>query len=323
MKTSLKISIVAAALSLAMSAMAQEDNVIKIATGGSKGTYTKIFASLQAVCGEPAGLQLMEVPSGGSDDNIDKMLAKQADAGFVQIDTLKYMENIDGMRVNANKLRVLFPLYPEEVHVVALKSLAKITGGVSFFGRNMGGDKVALSDLAELNGLKVGAWGGSVTTATAIRVLSNGSVTYEVVPFKDSAEAWTALSKGEIGAVIAVGGQPMDAISGLGPHFKLLTVNRALAEKVRAYVPTTVTYKNVGAVGLNTVATHSAFVTKNLDPKFGGAKMAKLKACVLKNETTFKQGTGHHAKWEDVDFTVSVPWPMYETGAVSAKPVKK
>lgn len=320
MKTFRFTMIAAAALfaSSAFSQAADADNVIKISTGGSKGTYTAFFKSIQARCGDK--LQLIEVPSGGSDDNIDNLISKKADAAFVQTDTLQFTA-LNDPRAGDNNIRVLLPMYPEEVHVVALKSLAKVTGGFSAFGRNIGGTAVSLNSLADLHGMKVGAWGGSYTTARAIQVLGNAG--YEPAQYKDAAAAFAALKAGEIAAVVAVGGQPMQSISELGPDFKLLTIDRALADKVRAYVPATVSYKNLGAAGVTTVAARSVLAVKNYTTPDRRAKLAALKQCIVKNEGEFKEGTGHHAKWSDVDFSQPVAWASYDVGSAAPAPAGK
>lgn len=317
MKTT-RFALIAAAALLATSAFAQADNVIKISTGGPKGTYANFFKSIQAKCGDQ--LQLIEVPSGGSDDNIDNLISKKADAAFVQTDTLQFTA-LNDPRAGDNNIRVLLPMYPEEVHVVALKSLAKISGGFSAFGRNIGGTAVSLNSLADLHGMKVGAWGGSYTTARAIQVLGNAG--YEPVQYKDAAAAFAALNAGEIAAVVAVGGQPMQSISELSASYKLLTIDRALADKVKAYVPASVSYKNLGAAGVTTVAARSVLAVKNYSTPERRAKMAQLKKCITSNEGEFKEGTGHHAKWADVDFSQPVAWANYDVGTAAAAPAGK
>lgn len=310
----IRASIIAAAF-FASSVFAQNtDNVIRISTGSPAGTYTSFFKSIQARCGDT--LQLIEVPSTGSDHNIENLINRTADAAFLQTDTLQFTA-LNDPRAGEGNIRVLLPMYPEEVHVVALKSLAKVTGGFSMLGRNLGGTAVSLNSLSDLQGMKVGAQGGSYTTARAIQVL--GSAGYEPVQFKDAASAFAALKAGQIAAVIAVGGQPMQSISSLGPEFKLLTIDRALADKVKAYVPARVSYKNLGAAGVPTVAARSVLAVKKYNTPERRSKLAQLKQCILKNEGELKEGTGHHAKWSDVDFDQPVAWAMYDTGASPKK----
>lgn len=307
------------AVILALSAsLAYGQTAIKIATGGPTGTYTKIFANMATACGEK--VPLVEVRSGGSDDNIGKLVEKEVDAAFVQTDTLQFTAMNDPRAGEAN-LRTLVPLYPEEVHVVAVKDLSKITGGFALFGKNFGGQKQTLDSLADLSGAKVGAWGGSITTARMIAAL--GGVQYETVTFKDDKEALAALNKGEIAAIIAVGGQPLGFVKGLNDQYKLLKIDGSLASKVKAYQSTKVSYKNLNMAGLETVAARSILVVKNYQDPARKQRFADLKACLIANEVEFKEGTGMHAKWSDVDLKAPTVWAMYDIPAVAAPAVIK
>lgn len=308
MKSKLFLAI---AVSLAASlAMAQVP--VKVGTGSKTGTYTKIFANIQSVCGDK--VQLVEVNSGGSDDNIDKLVNKEVDAAFVQTDALQFTAMNEPRASEAN-IRVLVPLYPEEVHVVAVKDLSKISGGFNVFGKNFGGNKTNLDSLADLAGAKVGAWGGSYTTARAIAFL--GGVQFEVVQFPDENAAKASLNKGEIAAIIAVGGQPLGFVKNLDANYKLLKIDGDLASKVKAYQTARLNYKNVNASGVATVAARSVLVVKNYSDPARKQKFADLKACILANETEFKEGTGMHPKWNDVDLKSPTVWATYEVPAVT------
>ncbi len=320
MKKFRNLAAIAFALAFSAHALAQ-DNVVKISTGSATGTYSKIFKSIQSLCG--TDLQLVEVPSTGSDQNIDNLVNKVADAGFVQTDTLQFTAMNDP-RASDSQIRVLVPLYPEEVHVIALKTLAK--GGNwlgSVTGGKIGSVATSLSSLSDLENVKVGAWGGSYTTARAISYL--GSVKYEVVQFDDAAKAKAALDKGEIAAIIAVGGQPLGFASSLNTNYKLLKIDSALADKVKAYQKARITYKNISQDSVDTIAARSMLVVKNYASPDRKAKFATLKACITKNETEFKEGTCHHPKWGDVDLAAPVSWAMYDVGSVAAPaaPTKK
>lgn len=312
-----KSILLAAALSVILSTAAFAQDAVKISTGGPAGTYANFFKSIQAVCGDI--VQLIEVPSTGSDANIDNLINKQADAAFVQSDTLQFTAMNDP-RASDSQIRVLLPLYPEEVHVIALKNLSKTSGGFSAFGRNVGGTTQQLNSLADLEGVKVGAWGGSYTTARAISYL--GGVKYETITYENDAKAFAALNSGEIGAIIAVGGQPMTLVSKLNASYKLLKIDTGLADKVKAYLKTRVNYRNLGADSTETVAARSMLVVKNYTTPARREKLGALKQCIVNNIGEFKEGTGHHPKWADVELDAPVSWQVYDVGTV-AKPVAK
>lgn len=295
-------------------ALAQAQDSITISTGGAKGTYASFFKSIQAVCGD--AVKLIEKPSTGSDENIENLINKKADAAFVQTDTLQFIAMNDP-RAADSQIRVLLPMYPEEVHVVALKTLGRTAGGYTIMGKTIGGARQELTSLADLDGLRVGAWGGSFTTARAISYL--GGVKYEPVQFDNEAAAKAALDKGEIAAIMAVGGQPLGFVAGLNQTYKLLRIDAGLADKVKAYIKARINYRNVGAAGLETVAARSLLVVKNYSTADRRAKFAALKSCILANEGDLKEGTGHHPKWSDVDFNALISWANYDVGAVRRK----
>lgn len=304
------------AMLLAGTAMAADP--IKVSTGDAKGTYSNMFKSIQSACGDKIPLQ--EVNSGGSDDNINNMIEKRADAGLVQTDTLQLVSH-DDPRASESRIRVLVPMHPEEVHVVALKTLSTTEGGWNIAGKNFGGSKKELNSLADLNGVKIGAWGGSYTTARAIAFF--GGVQYQVERYENASAALAALNKGEIGAIMAVGGQPLAFVSGLGQNYKLLKIDGGLAQKVKAYTPTLVNYKNMSASGVETVAARAVLVVKNYDDPEHKAEFAALKQCIEQNLSKFKSGTGHHPKWDDVDLSQPVSWANYDTGSANGSAEQK
>lgn len=289
---------------------------LRIATGKESGTYSSFFKSIQLVC-ESDDLKLVEVGSTGSDANIDAMINKEADGAFLQSDTLQFTAMNDP-RASESQIRVLLPMYPEEVHVIALRTLTKTTGGITFLGKTYNGTVTVLNSLADLENVTVGAWGGSYTTARAISYL--GSVKYSPVPFDDDKKALAALDAGQIAAIIAVGGQPLGFAKGLSAKYKLLTIDAALADKVKAYQKAMLSYRNLQATGVQTVAARSVLAVKNYASPTRRAALSALKQCIMQHEADFKETTGHHPKWADVDFTQPVSWAMYETVKVRTAP---
>lgn len=298
-----------------LSAAAQDNTPLVVSTGSPEGTYSKMFKSIMAQCRER--VPLAEKNSSGADENIDNLINKQADLAFVQTDTLQFVAMNDA-RASEAKIRTLVPLHAEEVHVIALANTTKQVGGKSIIGFNVGGEKVALKSLQDMAGLKVGAWGGSYTTARAISYL--GGVKYDIVRYDDGKSARAALDKGEIQAIIAVGGQPLGFMKDLNANYRLLEVDAALATKVKAYSPTRISYRNVNAAGVPTVAARAYLVTNNYATAARKAKISALKACIVENIDEFKEGTGHHPKWSDVDINADTVWTLYETVATGDQP---
>lgn len=285
---------------------------ITVSTGGPSGTYSSMFKSMQKMCEDK--VTLIEKGSTGSDENIDNLINKVADAAFVQADTLQFV-SMNDPRAGPDAIRVLVPLYPEEVHVIALRDLSKTSGGFSIMGKNIGGSKSSLDSLADLQDVKVGAWGGSYTTARAISYL--GSVKYETVRYDNDKAALAALDKGEIAAIIAVGGQPLGFAKGLTNKYKLLKIDAGLAGKIKAYGVAHLSYRNLDAAGVETIAPRSLLVVKNYSTPARRDAFAAFKNCLIEHDGDFKEGTGHHPKWSDVDFNAPAVWAIYDTGGVA------
>lgn len=310
-----------AALFATFSAFAQAgaDQIVKLSAGVSGGTYDKVCADIKSAC-SVEGLQVVCDQSKGGDDNLDAMVNNRDDGGFVQSDTLQIASQNDPS-LGPTKIRVLTPLYPEEVHVVALKDLAKSTGGIGFGKFKLGTTTVALNSLGDLEGLKVGAWGGSVTTARTINLL--GSVHFDVVPYESDSVALKALQNGEIAAIIAVGGRPLGFVKNLGPDFKLLKIDSDLAQRVKVYQPAVVSYAKMNATGVQTVSARSMLVVKNYQSPARRGALTALSSCIRANIGEFKEGTGHHPKWSDVDLDAETVWPMYDTSVAPVVTKKK
>lgn len=293
------------------------DQVITISAGAGGGTYDRVCKDIKDACSAD-GLQIVCNASHGGDENIDNMLNKKADAGFAQSDTLQFVANSDPS-AGPTKIQVLFPLYPEEVHVVALKDLSKTTGGIGFGKFKVGTTDVALNSLGDLEGLKVGAWGGSVTTAKTINLL--GNVHFDVVPFDNDSSARKTLDAGQIAAIIAVGGKPLGFVAGLDGRYKLLKIDADLAQRVKVYQPAVVSYAKMGSTGVPTVAARSMLLVNNYQSPVRKSALAALKSCVAQNIDEFKEGTGHHPKWSDVDLNADTVWTVYNTGTPAANPM--
>lgn len=303
------------ALALATSSALAADT-LTFATGDASGTYSSMFKSIQALCGDK--VQLVEKNTSGCDENIDLLTEKKVDGAFCQPDTLQ-MAAMNDARVGPEQVRALLVLHPEEVHIFAAKELSKNVGGWTVAGKNFLGSKVSLDNLSDLEGVKIGAWGGGFTSARAISYL--GGVKYEPVQFKDRAAAFAALDRGEVAAVIAVGGQPLSWAKDVNSaKYKLLRIDGALADRVKVYAKAKLNYRNLNAQGLDTVAPRAVLLVRNYQSAERKRSLSDLKACVVANESALKEGTGHHPKWSDVDFKAESVWPLYVVEA-QATPV--
>jgi TRAP-type uncharacterized transport system substrate-binding protein len=298
---------------------------IKMASGGKGGTYITMANDMASACGSKVTFEVLE--TGGSMDNMQLVLNKRAQAGIVQFDVMKYLEDKDpGMA----QIKVLFPLHQEEVHIVGANTTYKEGGWMGF-----GAKSVELNTLKDLNGRKVVAWGGSVLSAEyfAFRFKLN----YEVIDVsgtkldekgqvvrgvKDGAKPQEVAAKmvasGEAHAIFAVGGFPLTWLQDnktFGKQFKLLSIGSDMADQVAGiYNKAKVTYMNLTNGSAQTVAVPAVVVTRDYRGADRALPLAKLKQCVSDNIVNLRDEG--HQKWSIVEPAAKFErWANYEPPA--------
>ena len=123
----------------ATGAMAQEFEK-NILTGGPTGTYIKIGQDIAEI-GAQCGLTLNVLESAGSLENFIGVRNKRnTQFGIVQSDVLEYLKTYEAndpeVQEAVRGVRIMFPLYNEEVHLLAKKEIAS--------ARDLNGKKVAV-----------------------------------------------------------------------------------------------------------------------------------------------------------------------------------
>jgi len=281
----------------------QDYSQIKIGTGGPTGTYHQMFVEMADVC---KGNVYLEVPSSGSMQNIDRLLANEINAGITQTDVLFLKARSEDM----GAIKTLLALHPEEVHFIAKGDTGLKSGGILGFG----GKEVKFTSISDLDGYSVGAVGGSSITAQIIRLQSE--IQYKIVEYQKNEDMLVALQKNEIQAAIMVGGAPMSAIKALDRSYKLLPINETVVKKLAdmGYKPAKVTYSNLGpdGTGIPTVSTDALLVTREYKLPRYSIPLKQLRECVLKNLPELQETTGRHKKWMDVNPSNHGKWAWME-----------
>jgi TRAP-type uncharacterized transport system substrate-binding protein len=104
------------------------DGKIGLVSGISTGLYYKLADDLVKLAG-PHQLTLVNRETLGSEDNFRKLVSTEnAGIGFVQSDLLDWMRHSTNgeERKQAELLRLVLPLYPEEIHVLARRQLLNL-----------------------------------------------------------------------------------------------------------------------------------------------------------------------------------------------------
>lgn len=285
---------------MAVAAMSANAQALKVATGSSSGTYSKVVKEFIAACANDGSVA--EVNTKGSMENIDLIVGNTVSAAFVQTDVLHFRARTEDL----SNVKTLVTLFPEQVHIVTL-AVPKIKEG-GFAG--VGAKQVTFNTLSDLNGRMVVAGGGSFITAQVIRLQTE--IAFQVAEVPDTKTALDAVASGQAAAAIVVGGAPMDSIKALDKNFKLLSINEADIGKLKnVYKPAVLNYSGMGAAGVKTVSTDAVWVARNYKtPKFVDG-LTKLRTCFNAKAPELAEQPGFHVAWSKIEVGAEAKWPMW------------
>ncbi|MFW0777795.1 MAG: TAXI family TRAP transporter solute-binding subunit [Rickettsiales bacterium] len=275
----------------------QAEQPLGIVTGPKTGTYYAFGKDIAAIMNKPH-IEIEVKESEGSIDNIKRInSAENAGVGIVQSDVLGFLsrsKNPDSIKM-AENLRMIFPFYNEEIHVLARKEVTDFS--------QLAGKNVSIGE------------DGSGNMLTAINLLSIMNVEPKETRKMPPAEAVVAVLKGELDAVIFVGGKPVRLFKNLEDlklaenkkyagmldqvHFLPMASPKMLEE----YRPAKITSADYNFVSkpVPTIAVQAVMVSYS----FKGAnkercgQIKKLSQAIRKNLGELK--TKGHSKWKEVD----------------------
>lgn len=283
---------------------AQEKRVL-VAAASSSGTYSTMLKEVKEFC-STEGLSIEEVPvKGGATDNLDALVNNKVSLAFLHSDVIFAMSQAEP---KYRALKTLVALYPEEIHVVALRN-SGITKGATF---GFGGRGVVFNNAADLRGYKVAAAGGGAITAKLLQ--GQGEAGFSVVVKDTGKELLPALDAGEVQAVIFVGGAPLANLEALdGSKYKLLSIPESIAKNVKTiYHPATVNYSNLKSGPITTLAPDAIILTRVYKSPRMVAPQRNFRACFYQSLNDLKETPGKHPKWQAVDPDNHGTWDWYE-----------
>lgn len=279
-----------------------QSQALSMATGATDGrsTYGTVAKEMTAACNGA----VISSTTNGSLQSLQQLLDNKVALAFVQGDVLIWKSQ----QTDASNIKVLIPLFPEEVHVVARNSELKEGGFMGF-----GAHKFVVKTVDQLRGRKVGAVGGSAISANVIN--STGKYGWQVVEYQTNDAALKALADGDIDGFVAVGGSPLPVVAGLDQRYRLAAFPQAMIDALsKHYTPVKVSYPKMGAGGsVTTIATQAQLVTQNYKGKKKAEELNAFRQCVYDNLDDIRETTGTHAKWRDVpDAAHAVSkWPVF------------
>jgi TRAP transporter TAXI family solute receptor len=288
---------------LAAAGNAQAATSIGLVTGPKTGTYYAVGRDIESVASD-AGINIKVKASEGSIDNIKRINSTEnAALGIVQADVMGFLnrsKSADSLRAAGN-LRVVFPLYNEEIHVLArrdIKSFAELDG-----------KRVAIGEE------------GSGNMLTAVNLFSIMNVTPRETKKIPSEQGVVGVLRAEYDAVIFVGGKPVRLFKNLedlakpenekyarmldNVHFLPMNDPKMLSE----YKPTQLTREDYAFVEENvpTIAVPSLLVSYDFTQVRGQGRcelLGKLARALRKDMTTLK--TRGHPKWKEVNLDMDL-----------------
>jgi len=287
-------------------------HTLRIATGARGKGYSKLFANVQAVCGQQVALS--EVNTEGGLQNLTALAANQADLGFVQLDTLQDLKSSDD---NIGALLAVMPVNQNLLHV-----LAPTRGFDSRGPERLGGfipGKMQHADVAKFSDLK-GLPVAVVGSARALgRVLDRRyALGIQFVDVDTDEQALTKIKNGEVAGMFSTSGWPNGPLMKLkrDAGVRLLPFDLAVQPP---YQLVRKNYENLDTFNHAFLASANLLVTRPFSlTGTNGKAVAQLQACLQKNLSQLQDGA-YEPSWREVRNTSdTLGWPRF-VAATSGK----
>lgn len=250
------------------------------AGGFQGGTYFKIGESLNTI----KNFKVNEISTDGSLDNLYKLNDKKADFSISQMDVIQNLAI--GDREALNKIKVLFPVYGEEVHLIASRNIESIPG--------LKGKKISIGDSES---------GSKYTSLIFLDQMGINSDTATLEEI-DSAKSLQMVLDGKLDAMVLVAGAPVKLLLDLsnedGKKIHLLSFPEENLQVVRG---TSLTYQRSEIPAstypweikpINTIVVQSVLISRaDLDDK---TVTTFVKSIWANKETLITR----HEKWKSL-----------------------
>ncbi len=261
------------------------------------GTYAETAADLTIL--DDGTIRVLPILGKGSLQNLSDILyLRGVDIGFVQADALTYAKQHNMFPNLTQSIRYIAKLYDEEVHVLARKDITRIE---------------------DLNGQRINVdVTGSGSAMTAEIVLDALGIKAKLEHQKQ-VNGLDELKRGEIAAIIHVGGAPIPLFANVpadsGLHFLPVDLNPALAE---TYFPDRFTHDEYPALvpadaPVPTLAVGDVMAVFAWQPHTERYnKVARFVDAFFSKFDEF-QKPPRHPKWREVNLAAEVPgWTRFQ-----------
>lgn len=304
MKKLLGVVVVAALVLTAGGVFAQDMGIV---TGSTKGTYYQFGLNL-AELGKTRGIKLRVDDSPGSIHNVYAVFkAPKTQLGIVQSDVLAFVAKIGTdpqLKRIAEKTKLVFPLYNEEVHLLARS------------------DVKDFDDLAN-RAVAIGDEGSGIYLTARLLFELSGVEPRDMVPV-GPVEALALLKQGKIDAMFYVAGLPVklfaeDVTAADGLRLVPIT-NKSVLEFYPATRIPAKTYswqdKDVDTAAVKAVLISYDFRGGNCE------NVGKMSRIVYDNLEWLRENG--HPKWKVVDLNATLKgWEQYDCVTKALQPAKR
>jgi hypothetical protein len=269
---------------------------MNLMTGREKGTYYQFGLNLQQLV-KSKGIELGVLPSTGSIENLYAVFKRpQTQLGIVQSDVLAFVSKVQTnptLQRIAQKTRMVFPLYNEEIHVLGRKDILDFD--------QLAGKRVAVGEE------------GSGTYLTARLLLEVTGIQPAELVMVGTDEALSRLKAGQVDAMFYVAGFPVKLFSdGVAEADGLALIPIGNKKAAEYYLQTKIPagvyawqHAEVATVAVKAVLVSYDF--RNVDCDSVGRF-----AQILHENIGWLREKGH-AKWSSVDLDASLKgWEQYD-----------
>jgi TRAP transporter TAXI family solute receptor len=264
-------------------------STVTLLSGTIGGTYVQFGADLASVLDDDGKLRVLSITGRGSVQSVaDVLFLKGVDLGIVRADTLDYLEKKGFANDIKKRFTYVTKLYNEEMQIIAPKTVKTLN--------DLEGKTVSV-DLPD---------GG--TFVTALTVFERLGLKANFV-YIEQRIAMEKLKKGELDAVIVVGGKPYASVRNFNNdgrfHLAAVDYSKPLQSD---YLPATLTskdYPNLIPEGetVDTIAVPSVLAAYNWPPNTERSRKLAVFVDAFFTKFPALQNPPFHPKWKEVSLT--------------------
>ena len=260
-------------------------NTVSLMTGSFGSTYAQVGADLASALDSGTSLRILPVMGRGSVQAVaDILLLKGVDAGIVRKDTLAYLDRKDFAKDIRNQFVYVAKMFNEEMHVLAPKTIGSM--------KELDG-KTVVVDLPD-----------SSTFVTALNVFERLGIRPHLI-YQEPRLAVDMLRKGEIDAIVAIEGKPLQWLNQINDrnlHLVPVDYAKPLHEEYLPSKLSSADYPNLVPEGraIETIAAEALLASYNWAPNSDRYRRLSLLVDTMFDKVAQLQRPPFHPKWKEL-----------------------